>query len=129
MNWRPVSIFRHRVTHILCIPNNIFLEDTSKIKFPNAFWMKTVNEKCQKSFCDRNIFERKNRIFAEDHFLILELHCFLWTEDPPVFLVIALHRFYAAQTTYSWQIQAKLNFPMYYEWRPPMKNVKNHLVT
>ena len=59
VNWRPVSIFSHRVAQISCSPSNIFLVDTSTIKFPNALWMKAANEKCEKSFCDINIFERK----------------------------------------------------------------------
>ena len=113
--WRLASIFTHRVAQILCSANTEFLENTSEIKFRNAFCMKAVNEKCEKSFYDINIFERKKRIFTEDNFLILELQFCSWTEDPPVLLAIALHRFYAAQKPYFWKIQTKLNFTMYFE--------------
>ena len=66
--WILASIFAHRVAQILCSANTQFLENTSEIKFRNAFCMQAVNEKCKKSFCAINIFERKNRIFAEDNF-------------------------------------------------------------
>ena len=129
MNWRPVSIFSHRVAQIWCSPNNIFLAHTSKITFPRLISQCTLSEDRQYKMWKIILWHKYFWTKKITSLLILELHYFSWTEDPPVFWAMTLHRFYASQTTYFWKIQVKLNFRMHFEWRPSMKNVKNHFVT